>query len=48
MMPRQMTIMSLEEVLYEMEGAAADESKRLATREKRDPEQVLREHVWHP
>lgn len=30
------TIMSLEEVLYEMESAA-DESKRAATREKRDP-----------
>lgn len=31
------TIMSLEEVLYEMESSA-DESKRTATREKRDPE----------
>lgn len=30
------TIMSLEEVLYELESAA-DESKRAATREKRDP-----------
>jgi hypothetical protein len=30
------TIMSLEEVLYEMESAA-DESKRAATRDKRDP-----------
>jgi Protein of unknown function (DUF3500) len=31
------TIMSLEEVLYQLESAA-DESKRSATREKRDPE----------
>ena len=31
------TIMSLEEVLYQIEGAA-DESKREATRDKRDPE----------
>jgi hypothetical protein len=34
------TIMSLEEVLYQMEGAA-DESKRAATREKRDPEKYF-------
>jgi hypothetical protein len=34
------TIMSLEEVLYNMESAA-DESKREATREKRDPEKYF-------
>ena len=34
------TIMSLEEVLYTIEGAA-DESKRAATREKRDPEKYF-------
>ncbi|MBX7209467.1 MAG: DUF3500 domain-containing protein [Verrucomicrobiaceae bacterium] len=34
---KAVTIMSLEEVLYQIEGAA-DESKRQATREKRDPE----------
>lgn len=33
---KAVTIMSLEEVLYQIEGA--DESKRVATREKRDPE----------
>lgn len=33
---KAVTIMSLEEVLYQIEGA--DESKRAATREKRDPE----------
>lgn len=33
-------IMSLEEVLYNIEGAA-DESKRTATREKRDPEKYF-------
>src|SRR5215212_9611926 len=35
-MVKASTIMSLEEVLYTIEGA--DESKRAATREKRDPE----------
>lgn len=35
-MMKALTIMSLEEVLFQMEGAA-DESKRAATREKRDP-----------
>ncbi|MCB1208190.1 MAG: DUF3500 domain-containing protein [Verrucomicrobiales bacterium] len=35
---KAMTIMSLEEVLYQMEGAGGDEAKRAATREKRDPE----------
>ena len=34
------TIMSLEEVLYQIEGAG-DETKRLATREKRDPEKYF-------
>lgn len=37
---KAVTIMSLEEVLYEMESAA-DESKRAATREKRDPEKYF-------
>lgn len=37
---KAVTIMSLEEVLYQMEGAA-DESKRAATREKRDPEKYF-------
>ncbi len=32
------TIMSLEEVLYQMEGAGGDEAKRSAARAKRDPE----------
>lgn len=36
---KAVTIMSLEEVLYQMEGA--DESKRAATREKRDPEKYF-------
>ncbi len=34
------TIMSLEEILFHMESAA-DESKRVATREKRDPEKYF-------
>ena len=37
---KAVTIMSLEEVLYQMEGAA-DESKREATRIKRDPEKYF-------
>ena len=37
---KAVTIMSLEEVLYEMESAA-DESKRAAVREKRDPEKYF-------
>lgn len=37
---KAVTIMSLEEVLYQLEGAA-DESKRAATREKRDPEKYF-------
>lgn len=36
---KAVTIMSLEEVLYQIEGA--DESKRAATREKRDPEKYF-------
>lgn len=36
---KAVTIMSLEEVLYQMEGA--DESKRAAVREKRDPEKYF-------
>ncbi len=36
---KALTIMSLEEVLYQMEGA--DESKRAAVREKRDPEKYF-------
>jgi len=36
---KAVTIMSLEEVLYQMEGA--EESKRAATREKRDPEKYF-------
>jgi len=36
---KAMTIMSLEEVLYQIEGA--DESKRAAVREKRDPEKYF-------
>lgn len=36
---KAVTIMSLEEVLYQMEGA--DESKRAAIREKRDPEKYF-------
>jgi len=36
---KAVTIMSLEEVLFQMEGA--DESKRAATREKRDPEKYF-------
>jgi hypothetical protein len=36
---KAVTIMSLEEVLYQMEGA--NESKRAATREKRDPEKYF-------
>ena len=39
-MMKALTIMSLEEVLYQLEGAA-DESKRAATREKRDPEKYF-------
>ncbi|SKA77059.1 Protein of unknown function [Prosthecobacter debontii] len=37
---KAVTIMSLEEVLYQMESAA-DESKRAAIREKRDPEKYF-------
>ena len=36
---KALTIMSLEEVLYQMEGA--DEAKRAAVREKRDPEKYF-------
>ncbi len=36
---KAVTIMSLEEVLYQLEGA--EESKRAATREKRDPEKYF-------
>jgi hypothetical protein len=36
---KAVTIMSLEEVLFQMEGA--DEAKRTATREKRDPEKYF-------
>lgn len=35
---KAMTIMSLEEVLYQMEGAGQEEPKRSETRAKRDPE----------
>lgn len=38
---KAVTIMSLEEVLYQMEGAGTDEAKRAATRIKRDPEQYF-------
>lgn len=37
---KAVTIMSLEEVLYQIEGAA-DESKRAAVRERRDPEKYF-------
>lgn len=39
-MTKALTIMSLEEVLYQIEGAG-DESKRAATREKRDPQKYF-------
>lgn len=38
---KAVTIMSLEEVLYQMEGEGKDEAKRAATREKRDPEKYF-------